>query len=155
MHTPRLVLLNKNKNKGTEQEESFEENSSDEELMTPAWQLSDNEDLQATSTATDSLAESPDDDVVIEIPKETVKKPAKKSSLIGPSDARKELAEEIQRAYEASLAIDTAKERQRQREEQEADGREELRLTRERCIEPEPSKDSHISLSQCVILTLD
>ena len=196
LHTPRLVLLSKNKNKGTEQEESFEENSSDEELMTPAWQLSDNEDLQATSTATDSLAESPDDDVVIEtpketvkkpakqslmtpvwqlsdnedlqatstatgsraespdddvvieIPKETVKKPAKQSSLIGPSDARKELAEEIQRAYEASLAIDTAKERQRQREEQEADGREELRLSRERCTEPEPSKDSpHITIS--------
>ncbi len=51
LHTSRLVLLSKNNNKGTEQEESFEENSSDEELMTPVWQLSDNEDLQAQQQA--------------------------------------------------------------------------------------------------------
>lgn len=159
LHTPRLVLLSKEKYVAVS--DSSPHISSDEsDLEESAWNLSGtsiskNSTVDITTDSPielDTTDENPEDSVDKGIEDEasssTSQIPAplrpKHSTLIGTSFERKVLSDSIQNAYDTSLAIDKAK-----RETKEANDRaEKLRARREKRVPPVPDTTSpHFNVS--------
>jgi hypothetical protein len=154
LHTPRLVLLTrKRKEMHTV---SSSEDSDDEELMSPPWPTSPIKDPLSpnVSTGTSAMEASNEAEELIEqLPGDYQRSSLNQESigesfLIGTSEERQELFNQVQRDYEASLAIDNARDQQLQVEKEVTAHKEELRMARERLTPPLPdTNDPHVIIS--------
>lgn len=156
LHTPRLVILTKKKSEMKVAPPYLEE-SDDEEFINPPWPTSPVENpVLSPKLPSGDLSKALDNKSVMEMSNETrdyersyrQQESTDHSFMIGTSEEREELFNQIHRDYEASLAIDKAKDQHLEIEEEATARREELRMTRERLTLPLPdTNDPHIIVS--------
>jgi hypothetical protein len=144
LHTPRLVILTrKRKEMHTV---SSSEDSDDEELMSPPWPTSPIKDPLSPNVSTDTSAmeaSNKTEELIEQLPGDYQRSSLNQESigesfLFGTSEELQELFNQVQRDYEASLAIDNARDQQLQVEKEVTACEEELRMARERLTPPLP-----------------
>ena len=155
LHTPRLVILTrKRKEMHTV---SSSEDSDDEELMSPPWPTSPIKDPLSPNVSTDTSAMEASnkmEELIEQLPGDYQRSSLNQESigesfLIGTSEEHQELFNQVQRDYEAPLAIDNARNQQLQVEKEVTACEEELRMARERLTLPLPDTND-----PCVIISV-
>ena len=164
-HIPRLVLLSNKKEEANFVPVSSDSSESDDETLNHyPWDVSPMKNSSANVTSErdpqkyDLGLQDNSDEFMEEIPLD-YQEPFEAhddplngvhadSTLVGSSNERRALVEQIEQDFEASLACDQAKDEQRKVKEQAAaqnERREELRIARESQTPPEPDmKSPHV-----------